>query len=57
MSFSQYNKKVACYICVAIVVCIGFVGAAHPSMAQSFASRQQRSDYERFEMLRSTNRD
>lgn len=57
MSFSQYNKKVACYICVAIAVCFGFVGAAHPSMAQSFASRQQRSDYERFEMLRSTNRD
>ena len=57
MDFSQYNKKPTCCISVIFAVVAFFVVATYPAVAQPFASRQQRSDFEHFELLRSTNRD
>ena len=57
MRFSQYNKKSTLRnITLFVIVTLESI-AAHPSQAQQFGSRQQRSDYERFELLRPTNRD
>jgi tetratricopeptide (TPR) repeat protein len=38
-------------------MCALFLATPHASNAQPFASRQQRSDFEHFELLRTTNRD
>ncbi len=57
MEFRLYNKKVGCYISVVMVVLALLCPSVHRVSAQQFASRQQRSDFERFELLRSTNRD
>ena len=57
MRFSQYNKKSTLRnITLFVIIALESI-AAHPSQAQQFGSRQQRSDYERFELLRPTNRD
>lgn len=57
MHFSLYNKK-SVLRCITLFVFFGLLSiSTHPSIAQQFASRQQRSDYERFELLRPTNRD
>ena len=57
MNFSQYNKKLSRCISVVFVAVALFIASIDGVQAQPFASRQQRSDFERFELLRSTNRD
>lgn len=57
MHFRQYNKKLAYRITSIITACMFLCFSAHQSTAQQFTSRQQRNNYERFELLRPTNRD
>ena len=53
----EYNKNIARNISAIAVIFVLLGFAADAVMAQPFASRQQRSDFERFELLRATNRD
>ncbi len=57
MNFSQYNKKLGRCISVVFVAVALFIASIDGVQAQPFASRQQRSDFEHFELLRTTNRD
>lgn len=57
MHFSRHYKNLLRYIPL-LFVALAVLGANIQYVsAQPFASRQQRSDFERFELLRSTNRD
>ncbi len=57
MNFNQYNKKITLCTVAFVCMCTLFLATPHASNAQPFASRQQRSDFEHFELLRTTNRD
>ena len=57
MHFSQYNKNRVFRIDILSVIFMLLSFDMSHSSAQQFGSRQQRSDFERFELLRSENRD
>lgn len=57
MHISQYYKKLVRYIPLLLIAIVAFGANIQYVSAQPFTSRQQRSDFEHFELLRSTNRD
>ena len=57
MHFSKYNNKSKLYTGVAVVIFVLLATISTPCIAQQFSSRQQHEDFERFEQLRSLNRD
>ena len=56
MKFNQYNNTYI-FIYSVIGALLAFICPIQRVSAQVFSSRQQRSDFERFEQLRTTNRD